>query len=771
MNIKQRSWHRLVLLIIFFPSITLLRAQTISGKVIDEITSEPLAFVNVVLIRTADSIFIAGTTTNNDGIFLIKPPNENFFLRISLLGYKTLEINELITDEIRLMPDIHLLSEATVTATSVPKFRMEQGGISVNIQNSRFKELGTASEVLQYLPFVTKLGDSYSVFGKGTPLIYINNRLVRDFEELEELHSENIRKIIVITNPGAEYDAEIKAVIKIETVKLQGEGLSGSTSGSIIVDRKFSHNESINLNYRHKNLDIFGTFRFSQGRDLLNIDILQSDEVVLLNERLRRDTYFRGIRSTTGFNYSFNKDQSIGFKCDFKNIPTDFEKHLINMNIQNNNIPESNIHSIQDRMSNQNIYYLNTYYNGKPFSWMNVKFVADFSEGKTPNSQNTNNYIADSIQNIFTNGLQKYNLFATKIICETPLLEGILTYGYEYAYTINNQIFNVNEEGQTINLVPNNTIAKQNLHAPYIKYMKSLRNFSLEIGVRNENVYFNYFTNHEKNNEQSYISHNLFPNIALTYSKGSSKMMLSYRKVIRRPSYYELRNNIQYDNPYVYETGNPYLQPTIINNLSFLFHQKNFQLMADYDMQKNFIFLYPQNYFDNIVLYKPENIDKRRFLSISGSFSPTIDKWNPSIEIGFSKDFLRYGNLSQTYNQPVFNIDIENSISLFKNMQLGVDAYYSTNGNSGFYYLENNFRTNVYLSSTFFHQKIRINLKGNDLLNTDRIKRRLLINNISTYTNNDLNSRNITLSITYRFNATANKYKGEEASKELNRLQ
>ena len=45
-------------------------AQDISGRVIDE-QAKPMPFVNVVLVSRADSAFIAGTMTKDDGTFCI----------------------------------------------------------------------------------------------------------------------------------------------------------------------------------------------------------------------------------------------------------------------------------------------------------------------------------------------------------------------------------------------------------------------------------------------------------------------------------------------------------------------------------------------------------------------------------------------------------------------------------------------------------------------------------------------------------------------------
>ena len=47
---------------------------------------------------------------------------------------------------------------------------------------------------------------------------------MRDGAELERLKSSDIKSVEVITNPGAKYNAAVKAVVKIRTKKVQGDG-------------------------------------------------------------------------------------------------------------------------------------------------------------------------------------------------------------------------------------------------------------------------------------------------------------------------------------------------------------------------------------------------------------------------------------------------------------------------------------------------------------------------------------------------------------------
>jgi len=51
-------------------------AQGIIGRVIDE-QSQPMAFANVVLLNRADSVFIVGAVTKDDGTFTIETEKQD----------------------------------------------------------------------------------------------------------------------------------------------------------------------------------------------------------------------------------------------------------------------------------------------------------------------------------------------------------------------------------------------------------------------------------------------------------------------------------------------------------------------------------------------------------------------------------------------------------------------------------------------------------------------------------------------------------------------
>lgn len=63
-----------------------------------------------------------------------------------------------------------------------PQYKMTAGGMAVDIHNSMLKDVGTADDVLSMLPNVQGEDGKFTVFAKGTPEIYINNKKCRIFK-------------------------------------------------------------------------------------------------------------------------------------------------------------------------------------------------------------------------------------------------------------------------------------------------------------------------------------------------------------------------------------------------------------------------------------------------------------------------------------------------------------------------------------------------------------------------------------------------------------
>ena len=119
-----------------------------------------------------------------------------------------------------LVSDNILLDEVTVTAQR-PHQHLTKGGIITTVNGSVLSLLGNAMDVIGQLPGVMREDDKFTVFGKGTPIIYVNGRKLTDNNELYRMSSKDIASVEVISNPGAKYGAEVRSVLLVRTIKKQ----------------------------------------------------------------------------------------------------------------------------------------------------------------------------------------------------------------------------------------------------------------------------------------------------------------------------------------------------------------------------------------------------------------------------------------------------------------------------------------------------------------------------------------------------------------------
>ena len=148
------------------------------------------------------------------------------------------------------------LQEVVVTA-DIPAKRLSGNTVVYTVAGSRLQNIGTALDVLAQLPMIAVADDAVSIVGKGSPEIYIDGRLLRDRDELSRLQSDNIRKVELDMAPGAMYDGDTQAVLRISTRRDFIKGLSLTDRAVVEKRRRWRANDMLDLNYRSGDWDIF----------------------------------------------------------------------------------------------------------------------------------------------------------------------------------------------------------------------------------------------------------------------------------------------------------------------------------------------------------------------------------------------------------------------------------------------------------------------------------------------------------------------------------
>lgn len=764
-----------LLLALLLTGITAAQAQTITGKLIDE-TNVPLEYANIILLNPTDSSFVQGTITNTDGDFILDKVNgKTYILKASSVGYKTIykKCQSGNIGTLTLKSDAILLQEAVVTARR-PTYKMKGNALVTNVSNSLLSTAGTANDVLGHIPFVQGDNGQFTVFGKGTPLIYLNGRQLRDLSELERLSSKDIQSVEVITNPGAEYDVTVKSVIKIKTVKPKGEGFSTNINASVIQDHNFNHSEQLNMNYRHGGLDLFANIYYSrmgnyqEQRDKHYIEV---DTIWQHQSEMDMNAKSHYINTEGGFNYMVNSNHSLGARYTFNRSPKSNLKMTSDYEIIADGSFYDKQHYDYDWNNNDFSHRINTYYLGN-IGKLRINFNADYYSGETRQYQNVLEISEEyEDRHVTASNLNDNRLYAAKLVLTHPIGKGELKAGAEYSHT---RRLNRYENPQNYLPETDNEI-KEDKVAGFAEFAIALGKLQASAGSRFEHVTSEYLNKGKRIEEQSRDYDNLFPNISFALPVGETQLSLSYTAKTRRPSYNELSSNLQYDDRFTYEGGNPNLKPETIHDLTLMGSYQWIQLFVSYQQRRDAIEFVAESYDKNpaITLFTRENFDKIEALNTGLVLSPKFGIWEPSLSLQMQQQFFKnmtMGNLKH-FNRPIFNSRLDNYFRFSKTFTGNLTLFYRSKGNSSIMLMKPNQGVNVSLNKTFMNDRMSVNLRVNDIFASQRSSYIIYGDCMQFDKWNYSDTRNIRLTVSYKFNSTRSKYRGTgAANEELNRL-
>ena len=750
-------------------------ADTFTGRVVDE-TNAPAPFVNVVLLNAGDSAFVSGTTTDTDGRFTLTGNATRPIVKITYLGYNTHVMDAINADlgTITLEPEATMLGEVVVKGQR-PAFKLTTEGLKTEVENTLLSKVGTAKAVLENLPGVQRKKDGLEVFGKGTPLIYINGRKLQNQTELGQISSEDIQSVELITNPGAKYDATVESVILIKTKRPQGEGFSFNTQASYYVGEGPDLALGVNWNYRHQGLDVFGSVWYNDDRYLENDDFVfevQADTIWQMNEHSDIKTHDNSIYTSAGVNYIFNDNHSMGFRYDTKAFFLNRTRGTFTADVIANGDFYDHLENGVHMSSKFNMpHTLNAYYNGK-VGKTSIDFNTDYVFHKERKSQ-LNDEVSQEWESrtVTSTSVIRNQLWAAKLVLSWPLWGGNLQVGSEYDHTHRNDDY-INPE----QVVPTSfTEQKERNYIFFAEYAHPLPFGQLKVGLRNENVNTDYYSQGMHMAEQSRNYHHFFPSVGLVARAGNVQLMLNYAMKIKRPGYWQLRGSVTYANRFTWDSGNPYLKPTINNEVSLMAMYKWVNLMLGYKHDRDVIVNVAHEVpgSEATTLMSNENVDHKDAMRMMLTFSPRFGLYQPSLTLGMIKEWIKIpspiGFISP--KNPAYLVQFNNNFQILPTLTANVNFNFMSRGDmENVTISEPLYLLDIGATKTFLNDRLSIQVTGHNLLDSqEHYKLRYGLRNMCQVQRRD--AREVEFTVRYKFNAAQSKYKGTGAgSSEKERL-
>ncbi len=746
-------------------------AQSITGKIVDE-QGNAIQFANVAMLQSKDSVFVKGVVSDENGSFILNTPHQNGIVKVTCIGYRTVFLN--VTDDnlgVIVLKEESMTLGDVIVKSSLPKSKLKNGAVITTVAGSILEKTGNIYNLLDRIPNVTTQNGKINIFGIGEPVIYINGKKVRDNTELDRLNPDEISTVEVKQNPGAQYASNVKAVIRINTKKRtkDGFGFETRTFGKNDENSRIGGYEQLNINYQKKGLETFTVLKIKDAESSIKQDLVQNtyvDNVWHQRNDIKGSIRNRQLYCGLGVNYQISNNSFIGASFNFNRMFNKAVSNIATTIYKDYAFTEESASDIA-KPGNMSLASSNVYYMGK-IGIVDINFNTDWLWDKDFSKVNTleryQEYGGDwQDKAVHTKTNTKNELFASKLTLTLPFWKGQLSFGGEYSNTNRNSSYDVQPMGL---LDKQDNRIKEGMASVFCDYTRKFGQLRVLAGIRYENTDFNYYEEGKRIPEQSKRYGNLLPSLSLSLPVGKAQMQLSYGATIKRPSYYDMRSGIGYDNRYTYESGNPFLVSEISRNINYMVSYKWLMAEGIYTHVSDPIVMLTQSYKDNPNIALIQNVNWKPYNRIGASLSasPKFGIWHPSLRFHFFKqwfDMETHGG--HGLDNPKITVRFDNTIDTkFCTISLLLTAQTKGDDETSYMY-RNYFSSNLSIYKSFLKGKMVVFFYANDLLGTGNMHSKMYSGSMREIIHHDYSISEYSLTIRYRFNVAKKKYKGTGA--------
>lgn len=737
----------------------------VRGHIVDE-HGRPLEFATVTLLSASDSSYVNGGVSNAGGDFVIPCSAPRVIAKVTFVGYRT-QYRPVVgghAGTIGMHPDAIRLKAVQVKG-KIEAYAATSRGYMAKVQGTPLADMGTADELITHLPMVLQNGE---VAGHGTPEIYINSKKVRDAGELKRLQATDVLQAEVITVPGAQYDASVRSVIRIKTVRRSGEGWSGTLYATYRQGHKARGSEYIGLNYRTRSgIDLFGYASMSQSNSFIDAeayDHLDATSQWDFRKRTTWKNHSNNAFAQLGLNWQFADNHSLGITYESTgNMPGGYSattsdgetwRDLVSLGTMTNRTrttykPSAN-HSV------------NAYYSGTMGRW-GIDFNADYyrSNDKSAMAGSTNGsaQVASSTE---SHG----DLWAEKLVAKAPVGSGTLTFGEEMTSVDRKSDFT-----QSGFSADNHIRQRSSGYAVFADYSLTLGKWGLDMGLRYQHEHNRYYAGGVLDKELSPDYSMLLPSLTLNYAVGKWSHRLYLGTYRGNPPYSLLSSTVNYRSQYEYDTGNPFLKPSTSYQVGYSLTWNWLTVEPQLLFVRNSITSFQQAYDDaahpGVIIMDYRNIPITRSYGVTVNARPKVGFWQMNYTLGLSMENADLLQMGMPYNFKgiVVSVNLDNTLNLPHNWMLNISGAWQPYYESGSAKAKGSGGVNLRLSKSMLRQKaLRIAIIGNDIFHTQK-KQMTAWGGIGVRTqfSEYRDARTFGIDLSYSFNATRSRYKGRHA--------
>ena len=748
---------------------------TFSGSAKD-LDGKAIEFADILLLQHDSSVYKFSFIA--DGQFNIsKIDPGQYILQVSSLDidpfYQPLNLVKDLNIDLVLDRQGIALDEVTIAARR-NIFDNKDGNITFNIANTILKAEPNTISILSKLPYIETVpgGQSISIVGRGTPLIYRNNQRI-DWNSINSISVDDIESIEIINNPSAKYEAEGRSVILIRTISNLQEGYKVDLKETLSQRSFFNNFFGLNSSFKVKKSEFRLNLGFNKLKpwekvltqyDVVNSSLSSENEGISI---ANRNEYILGA----GFYHPIkDKDYfSVGYNANLKRTIGDINAHSLYRIDNIGDEIKTHTENKDDRdYHNGVINYNKGLENGNLF--VGAQFASFFQSVSTfiENDFDGTGFQPEQQRNQDF-GIESYS---ARLDYETSLGAGAkiemgLNTTVSMAHTnqliapISNQIAKILSEYDY----------KEQIHAAYTQISHTLGSVNLSGGLRLEQSLVD--GKFKGSNTATVDRDNLYflPKAQISFPFDSLNVLtINYASNIKRPNFSNLSQIEVYLNPFLVFSRNINLHPTFIHEVAANFQRKNSSLRLSFSYQKDPV-NWSSSYDSSTDLFKTTliNFDKMLGISATVNVPVTYRLWTSFNTMSANLNKIEDENALQLSSSPYIYFYTNHSFKLPSEFSLNVNAWGFSKRNEGAYKRNALVIAGVGISKVLFG-KLSCTFNFDNIFNNKSFEEISKVKSVEAFNVFFVDSRELSLSLKYSFGHIKSNYKNKNVSDSGNRV-
>lgn len=783
----------------------LLAQQNRVVTVLDE-KQKPVVAARVDFWAEADSSLLSRTHTDSTGKAIYTGTLKGrLWVSVHMVGYVSIRApypENQPAWTLSLVPDMTTLQEVQVVSKK-PPIRILADKTIVNVEAGITNAGATVMDVLEKSPGVTvDRNGNLSLKGKSGVLVLIDDKPVyvtgTDLANmLSGMNASQVETIELMDNPPARYDAAGNAgIINIKTKKNKQEGWNGSLTLSLGQGRYYKTNNSLLLNYRKNQTNVFLQYTMNANQYFMNVYALrnyyQSDGKTL-ESQLDQPFLTRGGGNThtlrSGFDLSLGKKTTVGVTLTGTNMfryshswsealwigPGGQRDSVIGTKGDNGTDWTNGGININGRRKMGKSGALSVDLDHFKYEITNDQYFENEVSGPSGYVEKLNGNIPSQIR-IYTGKADYEQDLSSRWKLETGWKSAHISTENIAGYITNTGNGWEEDLGKS-----NHFRYRETIHAAYLTLKSEWRAWNVQGGVRYEQT---RYTGHQLGNathpDSSFTRkyRSLFPSLFVQYELDSNhRISLTAGRRIDRPAFQKLNPFVFVLNKYTYQVGNPFFLPQYAWNWELGHTYKEvFNTSFSYSQIRDYISqIFYSDTATGLVRYTEGNIGKLRVygVSVSAQLNPK-PWWSLTLE-GIYNHKIIEGQLWRDFRATMhqFQINMNQQFRLNKGWSAECSGFYiSRNQNDIQEVLEPNGQLSLGIAKQVLKNKATLRLTGRDLLYTIRMEGLTEFEQSTEYFIIRRDSRTLTLSFSWRFgkNTRPARRSTGGAEEEINRV-